>query len=98
MKFKIPVLKNPFSKNWFSVNNITAVFSLMLIALFIYEIWVIKDAVFLAINLKNQPVPAVSSKGVRINFADYDTALERIKNADKFQATNRVSKNPFGAK
>ena len=94
----MPVLKNPLNRNWFSGSKITAVFSLMLIALFVYEIWVIKDAVFLAIDLKNQPAEVVSSKSVRVDFADYDAAVKRIQNAKSFQVAGRVVKNPFGTK
>lgn len=97
-KFAMPVLKNPFHKNWFSGSNITAVSSLMLIVLFVCEIWVIKDAVFLAINLKNQPAGVASSKGVRVDFADYEAAVKRIQNAKSFQVAGRVAKNPFGTK
>ena len=39
---------------------------------------------------------AGAEKGIRINFADYQKAVDRIQNASGFQPAGGVTSNPFG--
>jgi len=48
------------------------------------------------LNVNQQPQVAGTEKGIRINFADYQKAVDRISNASSFVPAGGVAQNPFG--
>jgi hypothetical protein len=78
--------------------NLSAIFLGLLLLLFFYELWVIKDVMLLVTSADKTPALPVPNSSVRINFTDYNAAVKRIQAADNFQVTDWVQGNPFGAK
>lgn len=71
-------------------------FIAILVCILLLDIWVIQSAVGVVLNLQNEQPPVVPNHmGVRVNFQDYRSDLQRIQQAASFQPTGGITQNPF---
>lgn len=76
--------------------NSAGLFYIILAGILLLEAMVIKDTVTLVLRLEGQQPPvAANTKGVRINFEDYNKIVEKIEKAKSFRPNNNLEKNPF---
>jgi hypothetical protein len=69
-------------------------FWLMLICLLAMEGLVIKNSIKQVLSSQNTP-EVQKSKGVRINFKDYDEAVQRIEKGKNFTPSAEAGTDPF---
>lgn len=80
----------------FSMDN-RYLFAVILAIVFVMEVFVVRDAVYVILSLENQKdSKEVNAKGVRVNFADYQKDIDHIRGAGTFVPNNQIDKNPFG--
>jgi hypothetical protein len=91
VEINLVTIKDFFAK--FS-KNLTWVFFAMFLLLVVFEIFVIKNSVNIALNL-NEVTPTRTEKGVRINFDGYKTAVDRIKATKDFYPSGGIRNDPF---
>lgn len=85
-------LKNLFGN---LIKNLRWVFFAGFLIILALEVFQIKNSFSVALNI-NQAVPVVgSTREVRINFDNYNQAVNRIQQAATFVPTGEVAKNPF---
>jgi len=75
-------------------NNLGLVFLLMLITLIILEGLTVQTSVHMILNSTPQ-VQQVASKGVRVNFTNYDAVTRRIDQAATFLPSGVQLNNSF---
>jgi hypothetical protein len=64
--------------------------------IFVLEFFVVMRSVNIILETRQQPEVTKKAPGVRINFENYDYAVERIEKAKTFHTSVRVNQNPFG--
>lgn len=74
--------------------NLTWLFLFFFFLLLAFEVLEIKNSVDIAMNLNEVP-PLKTEKGVKIDFAAYDTAVSKINKAKDFQPVGGIKKDPF---
>jgi len=70
-------------------------FAVILLIVFILEAFVVKDALSVVWSIANQTSSLIPSKGVRVNFSDYQQVVDHIQAADSFKPSAGSIKNPF---
>jgi hypothetical protein len=84
-------------KNLFGnlIKNLRWVFFAGFLIILALEVFQIKNSFSVALNI-NQEVPVGGSvREVRINFDNYNQAINRIQQAANYVPTGGVTKNPF---
>lgn len=76
-------------------NHLGMVIFLVLLILFIGEGLVLKHSVDLIVSFKPVSQPVQATKGVRVNFTNYDAVTNLIDSAASYQAPTEQIPNPF---
>ncbi len=77
------------------IQNLRWVFFAVFLLILALEAFQVKNSFSVALNI-NQEVPVVGSvREVRINFDNYNQAINRIQQAANYVPTGGVTKNPF---
>lgn len=77
------------------IKNLRWLFLAVFIIMLVMEAFQVKNS-FSVISNINQVSPVVGiEKDVRINFSNYNLAVEKIQQAAAFQPTGGITKNPF---
>ncbi|MDE2311859.1 MAG: hypothetical protein KGJ93_02085 [Patescibacteria group bacterium] len=72
-------------------------FLLVLLIVLALDIMVIKNSVGVVLGWGSVPPPLpTKTSGIRVDFQDYQDILTSMQQAQNFQPTASVSKNPFG--
>lgn len=79
-------------------NNAAAGFYLILAVAIILEMFLLYTAVKQAILARQAPVDSLPSKGVRLNFAEYEEAAKRVEAGKKFLPNPPIYENPFSSR
>ncbi len=75
-------------------NHLGIVFVLVLLVLFGLEGLVLKNSLDLIVNFRPS-TESVQSKGVRVNFVNYDAVTKTIDSASTYQSPGEHIQNPF---
>lgn len=93
MDIKLPNIKDLGDK---FVKNLNWLFFAIFLFLLVLEAFEINSSAKIILDFNNRPEAAITDKGVRINFDNYDQIAKRIQQSDSFQPTGGITKNPFG--
>ncbi len=78
--------------------NVFLIYWSMLVILVILEIFVIKNSVSIILSSQAPAENVVTPKGVRVNFANYKTVIDRFESANSFQPSLVPIDSPFKSK
>jgi len=93
IKINLNGLKNLSGK---LMKNLGWLFFAVFLIILVFEVLEIQTSFSVMLNVNQQPQVAGTEKGIRINFADYQKAVDRISNASSFVPAGGVAQNPFG--
>jgi|GEM_PF-2354581 hypothetical protein len=85
-------LKNFFEK---FAKNLRLVFFAVFLLMLVLEAFQVKNSVSIIFNVNQAPPVQVTGQQVRINFDNYNKAVERIQQAAVFEPTGGITNNPF---
>jgi hypothetical protein len=95
---------NPFKKNQPAVTRLRGIkqikisylFLVLLLGILVLEGLEIKKSFLVVMSLQKQELPiSQKMRGVRVNFADYDSIIKRIEQSKNYNPTIIIEKNPF---
>lgn len=66
-----------------------------LLLLLVFEVLEVKTSVDIALSAGQTQLVPSSQKGVRIDFAGYQTIINRIQAAQNFTASTTIAQDPF---
>jgi hypothetical protein len=75
--------------------NLTWTFFVIFLILVVFEIFEVKNSVDIALNVNQAPPLVTAEKGVRINFSQYETVVQRIEAAPNFVPDAPITQDPF---
>jgi hypothetical protein len=96
---KLPKLKNLRLNGWLSglAKNLSWLFFAAFLLLLVLEAFEVNHSVQIILSANHNPPETVQQQGVRIDFTDYNSILQRIEQAPNFTPTASSSMpNPFG--
>jgi hypothetical protein len=79
-------------------NHMSLMFWLVLLVLLAFEGLAFKVSVNMVLDAQKAPPMPVQSRGIRINFKDYNDMVKKIENAQNFVPTPEAWADPFSGR
>ena len=76
-------------------SNSTLIFYLVFILILLFELWVLYPAGRQILASQGAPQGIVPSKGVRLDFEEYEQSINRIENGKDYSPEPPIFQNPF---
>ena len=97
---KLPSLKNLNISNLLGrlAKNLSLLFFALFLFIVLLEIFEVNKSLQIILSANKMPETQVAHQGIRVDFTDYDTILQRIQQAENFtpNASSSTMPDPFG--